>query len=149
MPDCEISFDMSRIDFRTTSDLLMTSYWGNGRSDEFHRRAFANSLCAGAYINGDQVGFGRAITDRTVFAYLADIIIWPQHRSRALACSWCGRSSITLNSARCRTGACRPVTRMAFMRSWASRHRPMVAICGSIATRNEAQARAWPPVVAK
>ncbi|RUY00766.1 MAG: N-acetyltransferase, partial [Mesorhizobium sp.] len=23
MPDCEISFDMSRIDFRATSDLLM------------------------------------------------------------------------------------------------------------------------------
>ncbi|CCV07240.1 conserved hypothetical protein [Mesorhizobium metallidurans STM 2683] len=82
MPDCEISFDLSRIDFRATSDLLMASYWGIGRSDETHRRAFANSLCAGAYIGGKQVGFGRAITDRTVFAYLADIIVWPGHRGR-------------------------------------------------------------------
>jgi GNAT superfamily N-acetyltransferase len=84
MPDCEISFDISRIDFRATSDLLMASYWGNGRSDELHRRAFANSLCVGAYSDGKQVGFGRAITDRTVFAYLADVIIWPRHRGRGI-----------------------------------------------------------------
>jgi len=84
MLDCEISFDMSRIDFRATSDLLTASYWGAGRSDEFHRRAFANSLCVGAYIDGNQIGFGRAITDRTVFAYLADIIVWPEHRGQGI-----------------------------------------------------------------
>jgi GNAT superfamily N-acetyltransferase len=84
MPDCEISFDVSRIDFRATSDLLMASYWGSGRSDEVHRRAFANSLCVGAYADGNQIGFGRAITDRTVFAYLADIIVWPEYRGRGI-----------------------------------------------------------------
>ncbi|MCA0013207.1 GNAT family N-acetyltransferase [Mesorhizobium sp. B292B1B] len=84
MPECEISFDLSRIDFRATSDLLMASYWGGGRSDETHRRAFANSLCVGAYVEGKQVGFGRAITDRTVFAYLADIIVWPQYRGQGI-----------------------------------------------------------------
>jgi GNAT superfamily N-acetyltransferase len=84
MPDCEVSFDMSRSDFRATSDLLMASYWGSGRSDDLHRRAFANSLCAGAYVDGKQVGFGRAITDRTAFAYLADIIIWPEYRGQGI-----------------------------------------------------------------
>lgn len=84
MPDCEISFNISRIDFRSTSDLLTASYWGSGRSDELHRRAFAHSLCVGAYIDGNQVGFGRVITDRTVFAYLADIIIWPAYRGQGI-----------------------------------------------------------------
>lgn len=84
MSDCEISFDVSRIDFRVTSDRLMASYWGAGRTDDIHRRSFANSLCVGAYIDGSQVGFGRAITDRTVFAYLADIIIWPEHRGQGI-----------------------------------------------------------------
>jgi GNAT superfamily N-acetyltransferase len=84
MPDYEISFDISRIDFRATSDLLMASYWGAGRSDELHRRAFANSLCVGVYEDRKQVGFGRAITDRTVFAYLADIIIWPEYRGQGI-----------------------------------------------------------------
>ncbi|MER9876877.1 MULTISPECIES: GNAT family N-acetyltransferase [unclassified Mesorhizobium] len=84
MANFEISFDMSQIDFRATSDILKQSYWGSGRSDELHRRAFANSLCVGAYVGGNQVGFGRAITDRTVFAYLADIIVWPGYRGQGI-----------------------------------------------------------------
>ncbi|MER8963109.1 GNAT family N-acetyltransferase [Mesorhizobium sp. M0701] len=84
MATLEISFDPSRIDFRATSDLLKESYWGSGRSDELHRRAFANSLCIGVYVGGNQVGFGRAITDRTVFAYLADIIVWPGYRGQGI-----------------------------------------------------------------
>ena len=84
MPDYEISFDVSRIDFRATSDLLMASYWGARRSDELHRRAFANSLCVGAYKDGKQIGFGRAITDRTVFAHLTDIIIWLEYRGQGI-----------------------------------------------------------------
>jgi hypothetical protein len=114
MQDCEISFDLARIDFRATSDLLMTSYWGAGRNDEFHRRAFANSFCAAAYIDGQQVGFGRAITDRTVFA-----------------------SSIIPNSAPSRTGACRPATRMASMRNWVSNPRRTADICALIARPND------------
>ncbi|UCI05346.1 GNAT family N-acetyltransferase [Mesorhizobium sp. B1-1-8] len=84
MRNLEISFDHSRIDFRATSDQLMASYWGSARSDEMHHRAFANSLCAGAYMDGEQVGFARAITDYTVFAYIADVIIWPEHRGRGI-----------------------------------------------------------------
>lgn len=80
MQDVEISFELSRIDFRATSDQIMQSYWGSSRTDEMNRRAFANSLCVGAYLHGRQVGFARAITDYTVFAYFADVIIWPEHR---------------------------------------------------------------------
>ena len=84
MPDCEISFDLARIDFRATSDLLMASYWGSARNDEMHHRAFAHSLCVGAYFGRKQVGFARAITDYTVFAYIADVIIWPEHRGQGI-----------------------------------------------------------------
>ena len=84
MADIEISFDLARIDFRATSDLLMASYWGGRRTDDTNRRAFENSFCAAAYIDGVQVAFGRAITDRAVFAYLADIIVWPGHRGSGI-----------------------------------------------------------------
>ncbi|BCM19973.1 GNAT family N-acetyltransferase [Mesorhizobium sp. J8] len=84
MHDVEISFDLSRIDFRVTSDLLMQSYWGASRTDEANRRAFDNSLCVGAYLDGEQVGFARAITDYTVFAYLADVIVWPERRGHGI-----------------------------------------------------------------
>jgi len=84
MPDIEISFDPSRIDFRATSDQLMASYWGGTRNDELNRRAFDNSLCVAAYVDGRQAGFARAITDYTVFAYIADVITWPEHRGRGI-----------------------------------------------------------------
>jgi GNAT superfamily N-acetyltransferase len=84
LSDIEISFDPSRIDFRATSDLIKASYWGGARTDELNRRAFASSLCAAAYLDGKQVGFGRLVTDYTVFAYLSDILVWPQHRGRGI-----------------------------------------------------------------
>lgn len=84
MAEYEISFDKARIDFRATSDVLMAAYWGALRTDEGHRQAFANSLCAGAYLNGRQVAFARAITDGTYFGYLCDIMVWPEHRGQGL-----------------------------------------------------------------
>lgn len=80
MAEVEISFDTSRIDFVKTSEVIKASYWGDGRSDELNRRAFANSFCAGAYFDGQQVGFARVITDYACFAYVADVIVWPDRR---------------------------------------------------------------------
>ena len=84
MPDIEISFDRSRIDFRATSDVIKASYWGDSRTDEGHRRAFENSLCVGAYMDGKQMGFGRVVSDYAYFAYLADIVIWPDFRGAGI-----------------------------------------------------------------
>lgn len=84
MSNLEISFDRSRIDFQATSDVIKATYWGDGRSDEGHRRAFDNSLCVGAYLDGRQVGFGRVVTDYAYFAYLADIIVWPDLRGAGI-----------------------------------------------------------------
>ena len=64
----EISHDLARLDFRATSDLLIATYWGGQRTEEINRRAFANSICAIALIDGRQVGFARASGDRAVFA---------------------------------------------------------------------------------
>lgn len=81
----EITHDLARLDFRATSDLLMASYWGGQRTDEIHRRAFANSICAIALIDGRQVGFARAAGDRAVFARISDVIVWPEHRGKGIA----------------------------------------------------------------
>lgn len=84
MSAIEISFDPERIDFRNTSALLIGSYWGDWRTDAVNRQAFANSMCAGAYLGRTQVGFGRVVTDRSVCAYLCDVIVWPEHRGRGV-----------------------------------------------------------------
>lgn len=84
MQEIEISFDRSRIDFQATSNQLKASYWGGERTDLVHERAFENSLCVAAFIGGEQVGFGRAITDYAVMAYIADVIVWPEHRGKGI-----------------------------------------------------------------
>ena len=84
MAGLEISFDLSRIDFEATSTLLIASYWGRQRTDEVNRRAFANSVCAVALIDGRQVGFARASGDRAVFARISDVIVWPEHRGKGI-----------------------------------------------------------------
>lgn len=80
MTAVEISFDLSRIDFGKTSEVIKASYWGSQRNDDLNRRAFENSLCVGAYLEGQQVGFARVVTDYACFAYVCDVIVWPEHR---------------------------------------------------------------------
>ncbi len=84
MSEIAISFDLSRIDFRRTSDLLMASYWGGHRTDVINRRAFEHSLCVAAFVEEEQIGFARAVTDFSVMAYLSDVMVWPDHRGRGV-----------------------------------------------------------------
>lgn len=84
MAEVEISFDPARMDFARTSDLIRQSYWGANRTDELNRMAFANSICAIALLEGRQVGFARASGDRTLFARISDVIVWPEHRGRGI-----------------------------------------------------------------
>lgn len=84
MTDIDISFDPSHIDFARTSKLIKSSYWGGSRTDDLNRRAFRNSVCAIARIDGKQVGFGRASGDRAVFARISDVIVWPECRGRGV-----------------------------------------------------------------
>ena len=80
----EISHDLARLDFQATSDLLKASYWGSQRTDEVNRRAFENSVCAIALIDGRQVGFARASGDRAVYARISDVVVWPEHRGQGI-----------------------------------------------------------------
>lgn len=79
-----ISHDLADLDFEATSRLLRESYWGRKRTDAINRRAFAHSVCAVALVDGKQVGFARASGDRSVFARISDVIVWPDHRGRGI-----------------------------------------------------------------
>lgn len=62
------------------------SYWAKGVPYETVERAIKYSLSIGIYDeNGAQVGFGRMITDRATFAYLADIFVIKAHRGKGLS----------------------------------------------------------------
>jgi N-acetylglutamate synthase-like GNAT family acetyltransferase len=84
-PDLEISCDPARIDVALVHDFLRTSYWAEGRSRETVERSIKHSLCFGAYAAGQQIAFARVITDRAVFAYLADVFVVPEFRGRGVS----------------------------------------------------------------
>ncbi len=82
--EIEITDDLGRLDFDKTSALLKASYWGAARTDELHRRAFENSVCVIALIDGKQAGFGRAARRSHLFARISDVIVWPEQRGRGI-----------------------------------------------------------------
>lgn len=62
------------------------SYWAKGIPFGTVERAIKFSLSIGIYDEtGVQVGFGRMITDRATFAYLADIFVLKAHRGKGLS----------------------------------------------------------------
>lgn len=82
---CVVSTDPARLDVSFIYDFLARSYWAQSIPRAVVERSIAGSLCFGVYDDGRQVGFGRVITDRATFAYLADVFIVESHRGRGLA----------------------------------------------------------------
>ena len=76
------------------------SYWAKDISYELVERSLSNSFCIGAFVNGEQVAFGRVITDYYTFGWFADFFVLPAYRgegiskkmlSYILEQSWCKR----------------------------------------------------------
>jgi GNAT superfamily N-acetyltransferase len=85
MSDLEISTDRARLDVGLVHLFLSTStYWAQGRSLDEVERCIEHSLCFGAYASGEQVAFGRVVTDYTVLGYLFDIFVLPEWRGRGV-----------------------------------------------------------------
>jgi nitroimidazol reductase NimA-like FMN-containing flavoprotein (pyridoxamine 5'-phosphate oxidase superfamily)/ribosomal protein S18 acetylase RimI-like enzyme len=80
-----LSSDAQLIDVNYVHRFLRDeSYWVPGIDLPRVDRALANSLCVGLYHRGRQVGFGRALTDGSRLAYLADIFVEAQLRGQGL-----------------------------------------------------------------
>ena len=48
-------------------------------------RRIENAICFGVFDNKQQIGFARVITDKTTFAYIADVFILENHRGQGLS----------------------------------------------------------------
>ncbi|KAF0183770.1 MAG: GNAT family N-acetyltransferase [Hyphomonadaceae bacterium] len=65
--------------------LLRETYWSPGIPREVVERACANSVCVIARDDaGAFVGFARAVTDMTVFAWVCDVIVTPGRRGAGI-----------------------------------------------------------------
>ncbi len=85
-----ISDDPDRLDVDAIHAFLShESYWAAGISRERLQTAIENSLPFGLYYRESQqesqIGFARAVSDFSTFAYLADVYIDAPHRGEGLS----------------------------------------------------------------
>jgi GNAT superfamily N-acetyltransferase len=80
----ELDDDTARLDVGTVHAWLASSYWSPGIERGLLERAIAGSHCLGAYRDGEQVGFARAITDHATFAWIADVWVAEECRGQGL-----------------------------------------------------------------
>ena len=85
VPAFEISSDPARLDRDLIHRFLSReSYWAVGIARETVDRAIDGSIPFGAYLNGEQVGFARAVSDGATFAWIADVFVLEAHRGNGL-----------------------------------------------------------------
>ena len=82
----DIDTDPARLDLDLIHRWLsQESYWAKDVPRAVLERALQHSICFGAFRDGLQVGFARAITDRATFAYLADVFVLPDYQGQGCA----------------------------------------------------------------
>ncbi len=82
--DILLSDAPARLDIARIHGWLASSYWSPGVTREAVERAIAHSHCLGAYAGDTQIGYARMVTDRTTFAWLADVWVDAPARGRGL-----------------------------------------------------------------
>ena len=80
-----ISQDKKKLDLELIYAFLLKSYWANKRTKTQILTSIENSICFGVYKKETQIGFARVITDKSTFAYLADVFIVKSEQGQGYA----------------------------------------------------------------
>jgi GNAT superfamily N-acetyltransferase len=82
MTTITVSTDKNKLNVPFIQNFLKDTYWAKDRTIEVVQISIDNSLCFGIYLNDEQIGFGRVITDLVSIAYLMDVFIIEEHRGK-------------------------------------------------------------------
>jgi GNAT superfamily N-acetyltransferase len=77
-----VSTDKSKLDVPFIQNFLKDIYWAAGRTIDEVQTTIDASFCFGIYLDDNQFGFARVVTDYVVFAYLMDVFIDSNHRGK-------------------------------------------------------------------
>lgn len=73
------------MDFIKVTDMLSKAYWSEGiEMDEVLKGAANSALVIGAFVDNEQVGYARAISDKVRFAYITDVYVDENYRDRGI-----------------------------------------------------------------
>ena len=85
MEEYKVNDDKTRLDLKLIHHQVTNSYWAKGRTFDEVKRSIDNSICYGIYLDDEQVGFARIVTDLTTVAYLMDVFIVEEYRGNGLS----------------------------------------------------------------
>lgn len=77
-----VSTDKTKLDVPFIQNFLKDIYWAAGRTIDEVQTTIDASFCFGIYLDDQQIGFARVITDYVVFAYVMDVFIDEKHRGK-------------------------------------------------------------------
>ncbi|MEO8254501.1 MAG: GNAT family N-acetyltransferase [Flavobacterium sp.] len=77
-----ISTDKNKLDVPFIQNFLKDIYWAAGRTIDEVQTTIEHSFCFGIYLDNEQIGFARVITDYVVFGYVMDVFIDQKHRGK-------------------------------------------------------------------
>ncbi|MFC5048154.1 GNAT family N-acetyltransferase [Aquimarina hainanensis] len=80
-----ISTDKNLLDVDCIHQFLTHSYWARGRTKKEVALSIEHSLNFGMYLDQEQIGYARVVTDFILFGYLLDVFIIEEHRGKGYA----------------------------------------------------------------
>jgi len=73
------------MDFLKVTAMLATAYWSPGIKEPEVKQGAANSaLVLGLFYRGEQIGYCRAVSDKTRFAYIMDVFVDERYRKKGI-----------------------------------------------------------------
>ncbi len=77
-----ITSDKNKLDLEYITEFISHSYWAKDRSLENMHTCVDNSLNFGVFLDEQQIGYARVVTDYFQFAYLMDVFIDEKYRGK-------------------------------------------------------------------
>ena len=80
----KFSADKQLLDLELITKELQATYWASNRTAREIQKSVEQSLCFGAYIDQEQIGFARVVTDFSTIAYLCDVFVVKKHQGQGV-----------------------------------------------------------------
>ncbi len=82
MENLIITSDKNRLDIEFITGFISQSYWAKDRTMAMTQKCIDHSLNFGVFLDEQQIGYARVVTDYVQFAYLMDVFIDENHRGK-------------------------------------------------------------------
>lgn len=77
-----IETNIQNLNFSFIYQFLSNTYWANHRSREVMQLCMDHSFNYGLFLNDEQIGYARLVSDLGQFAYLMDVFIDEKYRGK-------------------------------------------------------------------